>query len=58
MVNTSMETSIEGIYACGNGITYPGKQSMIITALGEVATAMGSIIYALYPNKIPSYKRL
>lgn len=58
IVSTSMETSIEGIYACGNGITYPGKQSMIITALGEVATAMGSIIYALYPNKIPSYKRL
>lgn len=58
IVTTSMETSIKGIYACGNGITYPGKQSMIITAFGEVATAMGSIIYQLYPDKIPSYKRL
>ncbi len=58
MVSTHMETSVKGIYACGNGITYPGKQSMIITALGEVATAMGSIIYQLYPDKIPSYKRL
>ena len=58
MVNTQMETSVKGIYACGNGITYPGKQSMIVTALGEVATAMGSIIYQLYPDKIPSYKRL
>ena len=58
IVNTSMETSLQGIFACGNGITYPGKQSMIITALGEVATAMGSIVYQLYPDKIPSYKRL
>jgi hypothetical protein len=31
---------------------------MIITSLGEVATAMGKIIYDLYPDKIPSYKRL
>lgn len=58
MVSTSMETSLQGIFACGNGVTYQGKQSMIITALGEVATAMGSIIYQLYPDKIPSYKRL
>ena len=58
IVSTSMETSLQGIFACGNGVTYPGKQSMIITALGEVATAMGSIIYQLYPDKIPSYKRL
>ena len=58
IVSTSMETSVSGIYAAGNGVTYKGKQSMIITALGEVATAMGSIIYQLYPDKIPSYKRL
>jgi thioredoxin reductase (NADPH) len=57
IVSTSMETSIKGIFASGNGVFYPGKQSMIITALGEVATAMGSIIYDLYPDKIPSYKR-
>jgi ferredoxin/flavodoxin---NADP+ reductase len=58
VVSTSMETSIKGIYASGNGVTYPGKQSMIITSLGEVATAMGKIVYELYPDKIPSYKRL
>lgn len=58
MVSTSMETSLQGIFACGNGVIYPGKQSMIITALGEVATAMGNIVYQLYPDKIPSYKRL
>jgi ferredoxin/flavodoxin---NADP+ reductase len=57
IVSTSMETSIKGIFASGNGVFYPGKQSMIITALGEVATAMGSIIFDLYPDKIPSYKR-
>lgn len=54
-VGTNMETSRPGIYAVGNGVFYEGKLKMIVTALGEAATAIGSIGKKLYPNKTRGY---
>jgi ferredoxin/flavodoxin---NADP+ reductase len=56
-VHTTMETSLKGLYASGNGITYEGKLNMITTSLGETATAVGNIIESLYPEKTKSYQK-
>ncbi|MFQ6128490.1 MAG: NAD(P)/FAD-dependent oxidoreductase [Thermoplasmata archaeon] len=38
-VSPDMRTSMEGVFACGDIITYPGKDKRIVTACGEAATA-------------------
>ena len=50
-VDSSMRTNLEGIYAAGNGVTYQGKAKMIVTGLGEAATAIGAISEYLYPER-------
>lgn len=55
-VETDMRTSREGIYAVGNSIGYEGKLKMIVTALGESATAIGAITKLLHPEKTMTYK--
>jgi thioredoxin reductase (NADPH) len=50
-VDYTMQTSIPGIYAAGNGIDYPGKVKLISTGQGEAATAIQSITTLLYPEK-------
>lgn len=50
-VNTQMATSVPGIYAIGDGVTYPGKQALIATAYGEAPIAVNSIMTSLYPNR-------
>ncbi|RKL65446.1 ferredoxin--NADP(+) reductase [Salipaludibacillus neizhouensis] len=40
MVNTSMETNIDGIYACGDIATYEGKAKLIASGFGEAPTAI------------------
>ena len=56
VVKPTMETSRKGVYAVGNSINYDGKLRMIVTALGEAATAIGSITRFLYPERTISYK--
>ncbi|MCH5462329.1 NAD(P)/FAD-dependent oxidoreductase [Lactobacillus sp. LC28-10] len=50
-VNTQMETSVPGIYAIGDSVTYPGKQALIATAYGEAPIAINSIMAKLYPDR-------
>jgi thioredoxin reductase (NADPH) len=38
-VDASMRTSVEGIFACGDIVAYPGKDKRIVTGCGEGATA-------------------
>lgn len=40
IVNSSMETNIEGIYACGDIATYEGKAKLIASGFGEAPTAI------------------
>jgi len=39
-VNTKMETSVPGVYAAGDVVTYPGKVKLISTGTGEAVTAV------------------
>lgn len=55
-VSPDMQTSREGIYAVGNSVTYLGKRKMIVTGLGEAATAINAISAKLYPDKTITYK--
>jgi thioredoxin reductase len=41
-VDTEMRTSIEGIFACGDSVSYPGKVRLVVTAIGEAAVAVNS----------------
>lgn len=51
IVNTLMQTNLEGIYAAGNAVSYPGKLKMIVTGMGEIGTAIGAITNELYPDR-------
>ncbi|WEG13738.1 NAD(P)/FAD-dependent oxidoreductase [Pullulanibacillus sp. KACC 23026] len=42
LVNTKMETNIEGVYAAGDVVTYPGKVNLIATGFGEGPTAINN----------------
>jgi thioredoxin reductase (NADPH) len=42
VVTPDMRTSIEGVFACGDIVTYPGKDKRIVTGCGEAATAATS----------------
>lgn len=55
-VNYMMETNIDGIYAAGNGVNYPGKVKLISTGQGEAATAIQSITTKLYPDKTKHFE--
>jgi ferredoxin/flavodoxin---NADP+ reductase len=37
-----MGTSRQGVFACGDIVTYKGKYKQIVTACGEAATAANS----------------
>lgn len=50
-VDTTMQTSEPGIYAIGDGVTYPGKQALIATAFGEAPIAVNAIMQTLYPTR-------
>lgn len=55
IVRPNMETNIEGIYAIGNVATYFGKVDTIAAAIGESATAVGSVVNKIFPGKKMSY---
>lgn len=50
-VDSTMRTNIPGVYAIGDGATYPGKVPLIATAFGEAPTAVTSLVKQLYPDK-------
>lgn len=50
-VDSAMATSVPGIYAIGDGVTYPGKQPLIATAFGEGPIAITALAKKLYPQK-------
>lgn len=51
VVNSKMETTIEGIYAAGDGITFDGKIKLIATGFGEAPTAINHAIHSIYPKQ-------
>ena len=50
-VDSTMMTSIEGVYAIGDGNTYPGKVPLIASGLGEAPVAINDLAKRLYPDK-------
>ncbi|MFC4618455.1 NAD(P)/FAD-dependent oxidoreductase [Camelliibacillus cellulosilyticus] len=50
VVNTKMETNIEGVYAAGDVTTYPGKVKLIVTGFGEGPTAVNNAKTYLDPK--------
>lgn len=50
-VNQRMETSISGIYAAGDVVTYDGKIKLISTGFAEAAIAVKSTIKFINPGK-------
>ncbi|WP_182201576.1 NAD(P)/FAD-dependent oxidoreductase [Paraliobacillus salinarum] len=50
VVNTKMETSVEGIYAAGDITTYPGKVNLIATGFGEGPTAINNAKAYIEPD--------
>lgn len=49
-VDSTMATSVDGIYAIGDGVTYPGKQPLIATGYGEAPVAVRSIMTRFFPD--------
>ena len=43
VVNTKMQTNVQGIYAAGDIVTFPGKLKLIATGFGEAAIAVNNI---------------
>ena len=51
VVNSRMETTVEGIYAAGDICTYPGKVKLIATGFGEGPTAINNAINHMEPKE-------
>lgn len=50
VVNSKMETNIEGIYAAGDVTTYDGKIKLIVTGFGEGPTAVSNAKHYIDPK--------
>lgn len=50
-VDETMATSVDGVYAIGDGVTYSGKVPLIATAFGEAPIAVTALAKKLYPDK-------
>jgi len=50
VVDSKMESSVPGVYACGDICEYPGKVRLIATGFGEVATAVNNAVAYIDPN--------
>jgi ferredoxin/flavodoxin---NADP+ reductase len=50
VVTTKMETTLPGIYAAGDIVTYPGKLKLIVTGFGEGATAVNNAMTYINPK--------
>src|SRR5262249_50816275 len=52
-VDNEMKTSVSGIFACGDIVTYPGKYKLLVTAASEGAVAANSsYIYVRKPPRL------
>ena len=49
-VDSKMETSVPGVYAIGDGVTYPGKAALIAVGFGEAPIAITALAKAIYPK--------
>ncbi|KRL02731.1 NAD(P)/FAD-dependent oxidoreductase [Liquorilactobacillus capillatus] len=49
-VTPDMQTSIPGIFAAGDTITYPGRSNLIATGFGEAPIAVNSAMRYVYPD--------
>jgi thioredoxin reductase (NADPH) len=45
-----METSIPGVYAAGDLVSYPGKLDLIATGYSEAAIAVNNAVHLLNPD--------
>ncbi|CDF74475.1 NAD(P)/FAD-dependent oxidoreductase [Lactobacillus acidophilus] len=50
-VDPTMKTNIDGIYAAGDVVTYPGRVHLIALGFGEAQIAITSIMRNLFPEK-------
>lgn len=50
-VDPTMKTNIDGIYAAGDVVTYPGRVPLIALGFGEAQIAITSIMHNLFPEK-------
>lgn len=57
LIAQDMSTSLEGVYAAGNCVHYPGKLKTLASGLGEAVTAIHAINNRLFPtkNNLPIY---
>ncbi|MCL4534870.1 MAG: NAD(P)/FAD-dependent oxidoreductase [Bacteroidetes bacterium] len=52
-VDSEMKTNQPGVFACGDAVTYPGKLKMVVTAIGEAATAVNTAFQYLKTRGTP-----
>lgn len=50
LVDTTMKTNLDRVYAAGDVVEYPGKLKLIATGFGEVATAVNNAAVAIDPS--------
>jgi len=50
IVDSHMQTAVPGIFAAGDGATYPGKVALIVAGFGEAATAVNNVAVYLDPE--------
>jgi thioredoxin reductase len=50
VVDTTMSSSVPGVYAAGDICDYPGKVRLIATGFGEVATAVNNAVAFIDPH--------
>lgn len=50
-VDQTMKTNVDGIYAAGDVVTYPGRVPLIVLGFGEAQIAITAIMRDLFPEK-------
>jgi thioredoxin reductase (NADPH) len=57
-VTSAMHTNLEGVFAAGDIVSYPGKVKLISAGFGEVATAVESARQYLFTAPTPKVRQL